>query len=78
MSCGLKRFSNDLHHGTVLETQGKMAPAWPWTFTSLNRFIGLHSEKSHFAVRTLLSKITSSGILPAEGHWAAATESPQA
>lgn len=54
-----------------METQGKMTPGWPWTFTSSNRFLSLHSKESHFAVKTLLSKITSSGILPAEGHRAA-------
>lgn len=79
MSRWLKRFQNDLHHGTVMETQGKMASAWPWTPTSSNRFLSLHSEKSHFAIRTLLPKITSSGILPAEVHRAAGQrECPQA
>lgn len=59
--------------------QGKLASAWTWAFTSSNGFLSVHSEKLHLAVTTLLSKITSSGILPAEGYQAAGhRESPQA
>ena len=60
-------------------TGQKIASAPTESLTASKRFLLLNPEKLHLAVKTPLSKITRTGVLPAEGYRAAGfRESPQA